>query len=464
MVHNSTNLHHRFQCFSPHILWASWALAMALLFRPAIHGIDTVGYYSWLRSVAIQGSLDVSDEFAALGYGGERELMPTGYQRNEYPVGSAVLWAPFFGLGHLVALAGGLLGATWRPDGYSPPYIVATALGSSLYALGGLWLLFRLLRRMVSIGSALWACLTAFVASPLLFYATAHPLMSHANDMALHALLLVLWMQPGAPTARRRFVLGLTIGLAASVRLQNAILFIWPLGEEALWWVRRRAQGLALAQHLATLGMGALLGMLPQLIVWRVVYGRWVVLNPYGLSGMGEYKWASPHFGDVLFSAKGLFSWTPAYLLGVGGLIWVLARGESALSAASGHDLPGGSLRRMAAFVAGNLLLLVYVIGSWQVWTGAAAFGQRFLASCILALAVGLAVVYEGWRSRRRTLAVVSASVLLMAWNAVLLARYGVGDIPRSGLPTWEALTWGQVRFVWALPQRAWFILEQMRR
>ena len=463
-MHKATPNGERIQRLAPHLLWASWALAMLLLFRPAIHGIDTVGYYSWLRSVGIQGSLDVSDEFFALGYGGERAQTFTGYQRNEYPVGSAVMWAPFFALGHLVALGGNLVGAEWPLDGYSAPYLAATAFGSSLYALAGLWLLFRLLARLTCRSSALWACLTAFYASPLLFYSTAHPFMSHANDFALHALILVLWMLPGRPTTWRRGALGLVIGLAASVRLQNAILLLWPVGEEALSLARRRAPWLGLMKCIGATGAGALLGLLPQLVTWRVVYGQWLVLNPYGLSDMGGFNWASPHFGDVLFSTKGLFAWTPAYLLGVGGLAWLLLRGQVALPLDSERNLPTDSLRRLALFLLGNLALLAYVIGSWQVWTGAAAFGQRFLVSCVPALAVGLGVIYERWQRRQWTLAVVLVSALFVAWNAILLARYGMGDIQRSGLPTWEALTWGQVRFALAFPQRAGAVLQQMRR
>ena len=112
-----------------------FVVASPLLFKPWIHGFDAVGYYSWLRSAVIDGNLEVSDEFAHFGYGGERGQTVTGYTYNEYAVGSAVMWSPFFLIAHAFSLIAKALGAPVAVDGYGPQYVWAISMGSALYGL-----------------------------------------------------------------------------------------------------------------------------------------------------------------------------------------------------------------------------------------------------------------------------------------------------------------------------------------
>ena len=48
------------------VLAAIFLAAFLVLFKPWIHGFDTVAYYAWLRSVVIDGDLQVGDEFELL--------------------------------------------------------------------------------------------------------------------------------------------------------------------------------------------------------------------------------------------------------------------------------------------------------------------------------------------------------------------------------------------------------------
>ena len=79
---------------------------------------------------------------------------------------------------------------------------------------------------------------------------------------------------------------------------------------EALDIPRLRGVTHAYAFWLALAAAGGLLAFLPQLFVWKAVFGRWVVARPHGAGYVGL---ASPHLVDVLVSANhGLLSWTPA--------------------------------------------------------------------------------------------------------------------------------------------------------
>ena len=414
----------------PVILIGVWVAVLLLLFRPQLHGMDTVAYYAWLRAAVIRGSLDVSEEFIRFGYGGERGLSPTGYRINEWSVGPALLWSPFFLMAHGLVRLGNALGIPWEADGYSAPYQTLTALGSALYALIGLELLRRLALRIASPAAALWGVLTAWLASPLVFYMSAHPFMSHAVDFFVNAGFLLVWTCWEKPTPWARLALGWIGGLAAAVRYPNATLLLWPALEDLRQALRAPREGLL---RLLSLGVGAWIGFLPQMIVWRVVFGAWIVGNPYGIAGAGTFDLRAPHLLEVLFSTnRGLFPWTPIAAFALAGLVGPLRRARPAWA------------RLLLAQTGAQL----YIVGSWSVWSGAAAFGPRLLTGLFAGFALGLAALYEAGRRRWGMKPALALSLGAVAWNLILLARYGLEDVPRMGPVPLSTLWLGQLTFI----------------
>ncbi|MDT7883606.1 MAG: hypothetical protein RQ891_01960 [Thermoflexus sp.] len=414
----------------PVILIGVWVAVLLLLFRPQLHGMDTVAYYAWLRAAVIRGSLDVSEEFIRFGYGGERGLSPTGYRINEWSVGPALLWSPFFLMAHGLVRLGNALGIPWEADGYSAPYQTLTALGSALYALIGLELLRRLALRIASPAAALWGVLTAWLASPLVFYMSAHPFMSHAVDFFVNAGFLLAWTCWEKPTPWARLALGWIGGLAAAVRYPNATLLLWPALEDLRQALRAPREGLL---RLLSLGVGAWIGFLPQMIVWRVVFGAWIVGNPYGIAGAGTFDLRAPHLLEVLFSTnRGLFPWTPIAAFALAGLVGPLRRARPAWA------------RLLLAQTGAQL----YIVGSWSVWSGAAAFGPRLLTGLFAGFALGLAALYEAGRRRWGMKPALALSLGAVAWNLILLARYGLEDVPRMGPVPLSTLWLGQLTFI----------------
>jgi len=414
----------------PVILIGVWVAVLLLLFRPQLHGMDTVAYYAWLRAAVIRGSLDVSEEFIRFGYGGERGLSPTGYRINEWSVGPALLWSPFFLIAHGLVRLGNALGIPWEADGYSAPYQTLTALGSALYALIGLELLRRLALRIASPAAALWGVLTAWLASPLVFYMSAHPFMSHAVDFFVNAGFLLAWTCWEKPTPWARLALGWIGGLAAAVRYPNATLLLWPALEDLRQALRAPREGLL---RLLSLGVGAWIGFLPQMIVWRVVFGAWIVGNPYGIAGAGTFDLRAPHLLEVLFSTnRGLFPWTPIAAFALAGLVGPLRRARPAWA------------RLLLAQTGAQL----YIVGSWSVWSGAAAFGPRLLTGLFAGFALGLAALYEAGRRRWGMKPALALSLGAVAWNLILLARYGLEDVPRMGPVPLSTLWLGQLTFI----------------
>ena len=212
------------------VLVACLLILFPLLFKPWIHGADTIGYFSWLRSIVIDGDLQTSDEFEHFGMGWLNTFAATGLRDNPGAVGSSVLWAPWFLIAHGLTLAGRALGLGWVADGYGQQYVLAASLGSAVYAFCGLILTYRVARRTFSQRTTVLAIVAVWLSSPLVFYMYSHPMMSHANDAFAYALLLYAWVRCRESGTIRSYVwMGLAAGLCALVRNQNAILVLFPL-------------------------------------------------------------------------------------------------------------------------------------------------------------------------------------------------------------------------------------------
>jgi hypothetical protein len=411
-----------------------YLLALATLFKPWVHGIDGAGYYAWVRSAVIDRDLDTYNEFQHYEATQDEELQSTtwrnffrrtetGLWSNHYPVGSAVLWSPFFLLAHALTRSLNLAGYSIAPDGYSSLYVAFSTFGSTVAAFVGLVLVYRIARELYGEFAATLATASIWLASPLVFYMYMHPSMSHANDAFVNALFVWVWYATQqARSGRGWLALGLAGGLAALVRTQNVLLVAFPgleLLEEFITSLRQRSVGNALR----SVGKGCLfavaflLAFAPQMLVWKAVFGSYIVLNPQQVSsGYGFNLW-SPNFWNALFSSNhGLFIWNPLLLPATLG-VWLLA----------------GRERRLALLLATAFLLQLYVIGSWVAWHGTVAFGARFFVNSVPMFVLGLAALVDRLQRRVSATVLTAAGAVFVAWNFLLIVQYVLQLIPRAG-------------------------------
>lgn len=372
-----------------------WRLVLVLAglwFLPSVYGRiggDGNQYYILLRSPVLDLDFDFDNDFAGLG--AARVMSVQGESTSRMPIGAALTWLPPFLLVHLVALVTSALGAPWRADGFGPLYQATITTSTYAYVFASLVGLEAFLRRRHGAAIALLATLGIFLATPLLYYATANPSMSHGVQAAAGTAFVLAWLWAREGEGRRRWlVAGALGGLVCVIRPQDAVLLVLPL----LDLIRRGKRAWPVGP--AFLAGPALLGLL-QLAVWLRLYGFAFADVISGQSYVGH---TASYPIDLMFSARhGLFTWTPLYLAAVLG--WVVWARRDAWT---------------AALVATTFALAVFVNGAMQDWWGSESFGQRRLLGLTPLFALGLGETLALLRRRPLVLPAVALAALA-AWN-----------------------------------------------
>lgn len=417
-------------------LGALFLLTLPLV-TPRIRAADEIQYYASLRSLVFDLDLDYENEyrhFYARDPQGLAAFKATflelrepdsGRHINFAPLGSGLLWSPFFLAAHAGVLAARTLGASVAADGFSYPYLAAVSLASALYAFLGLLLVHDLLVREAGVSDATAALTVAtlWLGTPVVYYMTIAPAFGHAPS--LFAVSLLLWLsfrarrQSAGGSVRAFFGAGLAGGLCGLVREQDALFLAVPAGLVA-WQAARSGRLQPGLWRALALGTGALVGLLPQLLAYRVTTGAF---QPSRLVTR-KLSFSSPHCLEVLLDpAHGLFFWTPILLVAVTGLCaWTLRRRDAG-----------------AVLLLGALLLQVWISGAVESWHMAGSFGARRFVGATAVFAFGLAAAFASLGRHARWLA-----ALAIWWNLSLMVQFGLKLMDRQGLE-WPRVAWNQV-------------------
>jgi hypothetical protein len=403
------------------VLVAAFALSLPAV-TPRIYASDEIQYFSYLRSLWFDRDVSFENEYEHfyqrnIGRGEGfhatflEQYTDAGRRPSFATIGSAILWSPFYAVGHLAARAGG-----YPADGFSYPYIASVAYGSAFYGFVAVLLSIGAARTIA--GPGLLAGVLVWIGTPLVFYMYVSPPYSHACSAFAVALFVTVWLHVRkAWTVRGAIALGLCGALMAMVREQDAFLALGPAIDFAARFIHYGSRGTGLGVGLT--GCAAfMIGVLPQLLAYKALNGR------FGPSTLVTRKmsWESPNALNVLASpAHGFFIWTPLALVAIAGLTILALRGES-------------TVRRIAACALIMVMLQIYVSGSVDSWTVAGAFGQRRFVALTILLTIGLAgflgSIPRGiWRPA--TGVVLAACVW---WNVALMAEFGTGLMDRQRL------------------------------
>ncbi|MDP6625826.1 MAG: hypothetical protein QGG87_05160, partial [Nitrospinota bacterium] len=188
---------------------------------------DDARIYAFLRSSVIDGDIDFFNE---KGLFSRFNLTPTGNSFNKmYAIGSALLWLPFFLVGHIIAHVYLSLGYPVITDGYSFPYLAMTGIGSATYLFLGIIILYDFLRNYFSRWVALVTVNVVWLGTFLPFYAFIRSRMAHANEFFMTCLLLYAWfyIRKRADVPVYLFLFGILAGFFCVVRLNDSPLLIF---------------------------------------------------------------------------------------------------------------------------------------------------------------------------------------------------------------------------------------------
>jgi hypothetical protein len=411
-----------------------FALTLPLV-TPRLRGADEIEYFAYLRSSVFDGDLHFENEYRHFyerdprGLDGfratflDRREEATGRPINFAPLGTALLWAPFYLLAHAGVLLARALGSGVAADGFSTSYLAAACFASAIYAFAGLLLTHHVLVRWAKVSEAAATLATAalWLGSPLLYYVTLAPGFAHACSFFVAALLVVLFLRAqeraeGGPRLLDWALVGAAVGLASLVREQDGLLAVIP----GAWLLTRlRREPWVTVQRGAVLLATAAVVFTPQLFAYRALNGRF---GPSRLVGR-KMSYASPHLLEVLFDpGHGLFFWTPLLLLALAGLALALWRPAA----------PG--TRRLTGLLTLGLLAQVWINGCIESWSQAGAFGSRRFVGVTVVFAWGLAALVDRLLPRLGRVPVTAVLALFAWWNMSLMVQFGLKLMDRQRL------------------------------
>lgn len=425
--------------------WAAGFLLALLLVNPYVRG-DGNGYYAWLVSPMIDGDLDFTNQFARAdplfqtlvfnddGSVRDDARTPTGRVGNQWSVGPAVLWAPWFVVAHGVTLTLRAFGAEIAADGYSWTYLWLVAAGTVTYGMLALW---WSLQAGIAVGltrSAPAAVVGIALASSLPVYQIFLPFHVHALSAAIVAAF-VTWQcaRPVGGDPRRWAIWGVLAGLMVQVYQLNGVLLLAPV----LFWVQLlRSEGLGPALRAGVaFALSGLAVCLPQLVGKTIVYG-----SPLTTGYQDQFFFLEPRLWQTLLSANhGWWLWTPVAAVACAGWIPLWRHRPD--------------LRPMLV----ASLVFYFVVASYQNWHGLSSFGNRFFLSLTVLQVLGLAMILEIASPRGRR-AGMAAVIVLAVWNAGFIFQWGTNIIPNRGAVDLRQVAVNQVTVV---PARIVSFLER---
>lgn len=399
--------------------------------EPFIQGGDDTFYMLWVRSLIIDGDINFANDIAETPFLEDHArqialnepLTSTGLVENKFTVGWAIMSAPLYLVAHWIAHW-----TPWPQDGFSVPYQIGIWLQQILIACLGFYLLWRILLRWFDSEIALIAILSTWLISPMIYYQTARITMVHNAVFVL--AMLIIWLalkikehlEKEEINPRHLLLLtgfaGTQAGLMVICRPSAMVYLILPvfliLGAMIPLWKSHRWLFFAMVGVAAG---GAFVGVFPQLLAWKSIYGSWIY---YSYQGEG-FNWASPKIYTSLFSAHhGLFNWHP--MLGIGLIVLIVASWKKQF---------------YRSWII-TMFLIIWTNSSWHMVHFGSAFGGRVYEFLVCFAMIGMAFLLD-WTRGKNVFHNVLLSVFMLfsCWNIVFMYLYMRGIVSREDPVTW---------------------------
>lgn len=368
---------------------------------PFLLQYDLFGSYIYLPLAFDQHTITVPSVAYLESIQEIRPVSPSWYQFFEnssgklvtkYPIGWALLHAPFYGIASLHAWLSGV-----PTNGFSEPYALWIAIGSWTYFVAGLYTVMRIIRAFLRGWESIGAFLVLVFGTNYYFLQTASLGSTHAIEFSLVAVFVFCLIRLNHSVSTRKvLVLFTVLALITLVRppdlvLGLSIFFVPWAGEHSLrgkWTILRRVPWATYFS--ASLIFTGIIFL--QLLYWKLADGHWFI-NSYKNNPGEGFDWQTPHTVDFLVSfRKGWFVYTPIAAVALLGLLW-------------------SSLRGLLIPIA----LFIYIASAWSTWWYAGSFGQRAMVDTYPILLLGLIAIFairKAW---------IRIGMLLLSTGAIVL-------------------------------------------
>lgn len=396
--------------------------------EPNLRGViwsDAEGYYVYLPAVFCLGDVHKVPPGSMNARTNEQ-----GETVIKYTCGVAYFQLPFFLAAKVYSDALGFP----KEDIFNANY--ARAMAAAGYCAGflGLFFLQRALRNKgLKEPVVALTLLIVFGGTNLFHYTTKEMGMSHVYSFGLFAALI--WHLPRfyeQPNWKRTILLGILTGWIILIRPTNVVglliilLFdvysIADFRERIRFWSARYQYALGAA-------VAAFVMLVPQLLYWKTMTGKWV---KYSYEGEGFPYWNRPKIAAVLFDPQnGLFLYSPLVLLALAGIVttWKQKRYH------------GPALTVI-------FLISTYIFASWWAWWFGGAFGHRSYVELYALLTLPLAgVVYQ----------ITSITNKWLRWASILTIIFFVYySVTMSFLYTTLPGPWDGADWRWNMDKMYW--------
>jgi hypothetical protein len=363
---------------------AVYLLLAVLKFPGNVISWDVFGYYLYLPFSFIYDDIELKNEQrlwdiintyhnTATFYQGMK--IENGAYIMKYSMGMAVLYAPFFFIGHIIAVF-----TSYPADGFSFPYQISLFVGCLFYTIVGLYFLRKILLHFFDDKTTAITFLLVVFGTNYFAHTAIHGqgAMAHNLLFSLYAALIYFTIKFHKNYSYKyAAICGLLVGIMALSRPTEVIALLIPL----LWGITNMAsikEKLSvvfknLNKFLLLFLCVGTVGFL-QFIYWKIHVGKFV-FNSYGGNAGEGFEFAHPYIMEVLFSfRKGWFIYTPIMLLC--------------------FALPFTKINTFFLALTAYFILNLYIVSSWSCWWYADSFGQRALVPsyAFLSLAIGTVI------------------------------------------------------------------------
>lgn len=417
----------------------AYARAPLRKYPDALFTSDGFGYYLYLPSLVLDHDLDFSNQVGRLPEEGRKPYYQvserTGLHTNQFPIGCALLWLPFFVLAQGVAWAAAGLGLPVPDNGFGFVYELPVYIGSFLYGVAGLWVIDRILTRLFTAEIARVSVFVITFTTPAAYYLWFEPNMTHGVSLfviAVYTYALLRVYLEGRRSAGAWLLLGALVGVIALVRPYNGLIGLTAIPVAFAVTTpqapdrSRLRHGLSAFALLALAGAVSVVVFLPQVAVWKTLYGQYFVV-PRG-SGYERLKWLRPNIPGFLLS---FYPFAPLLLPATVALVAWLPRPRRDGGPAAA---PAGFLRAVVPLFLAVLLVISYIHSCQPERLEGEAFGQRGLVDWSVLFAIGVGLFLQRFPAILRWDWTEVILLGLAACNAALIALYVLKVIPEWGL------------------------------